>query len=657
MNVTERIGVSEIQRIIYRDFGWSFREQPIDDCGIDAYIEIADCNNASGKLIAVQIKSGQSYFHNIKNGLVTFYVDSRHQQYWSNMVLPVIVVLYNPGTEECIWESIEKIADKKLYIPLAQKLSAGFKKKLEELANLAPYVSAQRNRRIFLEGNRERFKEQFIRNVQNNDNKIELVIDFGSSRSMFGYIKEDGTISTFKTVNDKNYFDTVIGFDENYQLFFGEEALQRSYGKHIRIIRNFKRELGLNKKYQIFNMEFTAEDLTTLYMLAVIDDISRRYRVKPEECLIAMPINFSYEQRQAFRNCIEQCNLKIKRSLLESSCPGLFIEYMYQQEMERESEDNLILIVDIGGGTTDITSIENGDGVVEVLTSNGNKQLGGFDYDRVLQNLIYQKLLQKYPDILQDEYLRMQVELKSEELKMFFSEIDIVPLYLTNCYDRKKECRRNCFLTITKEEFCTVAEELNLKLDGLLDRTLEEAGIEDEMFSIYLGGAAGNICTVYELLKRKYPGHVIVADETEKAVFGGIAVQSGNFHGFSQHDKVLLMQAISCEIKVEGKAFMQLGDEEKELLSEIVIIWKDTLIPTKKERKITCVESQQLNFVVKTGDKESIICQYNVDETKDQELSLVCDIDANSALFLCIYKCNEEHRGECIMEAGPFYLI
>lgn len=107
MKNTEREGISAVQNIVYRDLGWIFREQKVDDFGIDAEIEVADQGRPTGKMIAVQIKSGVSYFRRAKEKNI-FYFDEKHKKYWAKHSLPVIVLLYHPSNEECIWEVINE---------------------------------------------------------------------------------------------------------------------------------------------------------------------------------------------------------------------------------------------------------------------------------------------------------------------------------------------------------------------------------------------------------------------------------------------------------------------------------------------------------------------------------------------------------------------
>jgi hypothetical protein len=105
--ITERVGVAVVDGIISRDFGWFFREQTIGDFGVDAQIEEIVDNKPTGKLIALQIKTGKSYFRPQGDDFV-FYGDSRHLDYWTHHRLPVYIILHNPETGQTLWQKFER---------------------------------------------------------------------------------------------------------------------------------------------------------------------------------------------------------------------------------------------------------------------------------------------------------------------------------------------------------------------------------------------------------------------------------------------------------------------------------------------------------------------------------------------------------------------
>lgn len=141
MKNTEREGVSAVQSIVYSDLQWIFREQTVVDFGIDAQIEIANQESATGKVIAVQIKSGDSYFIRKTEENIIFCFDEKHKNYWVNHSLPVIILLYHPVSKECIWEVIDDYTVKqvsenryKVGIPRENKFGVSSKAKLLILA-------------------------------------------------------------------------------------------------------------------------------------------------------------------------------------------------------------------------------------------------------------------------------------------------------------------------------------------------------------------------------------------------------------------------------------------------------------------------------------------------------------------------------------------
>lgn len=103
----EQIGVHKASTIILEDFKWIFREQPISDFGIDAHIEIVEESKPTGKLLGLQIKSGDSYFKYSYDEGFYFYGDKKHLEYWLNHSLPVILIIYNPSEDKCYWQHIK----------------------------------------------------------------------------------------------------------------------------------------------------------------------------------------------------------------------------------------------------------------------------------------------------------------------------------------------------------------------------------------------------------------------------------------------------------------------------------------------------------------------------------------------------------------------
>ncbi|WP_083975144.1 DUF4365 domain-containing protein [Herbidospora daliensis] len=143
----ERQGVAYCQSFFDVDLGWIFREQTIGDYGIDAQVEIVDDDRVEGKLIAVQIKSGDSYFREKSDGGWTFRPKGEHVRYWLAHALPVIIVIFDPKSNKAYWQSVSKHTLSrsgkdgwKLHIPSLQELSVSSARPLSKLAEGDPYV-------------------------------------------------------------------------------------------------------------------------------------------------------------------------------------------------------------------------------------------------------------------------------------------------------------------------------------------------------------------------------------------------------------------------------------------------------------------------------------------------------------------------------------
>lgn len=154
MRQVDRLGVNAVERIFIKKLGWIFREQPISDWGIDAQVEVAGERGPTGRLLALQIKSGKSFFRK-KRGNLVFHGKRRHLQYWINHSLPVVIVLHNPDTSETYWQRVN-VEDVKqpdyenwtLEIPRENVLDADAREQLEKGVS---DISAQRRIRLILD--------------------------------------------------------------------------------------------------------------------------------------------------------------------------------------------------------------------------------------------------------------------------------------------------------------------------------------------------------------------------------------------------------------------------------------------------------------------------------------------------------------------------
>lgn len=652
MNTTERIGVSKVQLIVYEKLHWVFREQPIDDCGIDAHIELIDDNCAMGKLIATQIKSGESYFRNKSNNAIVYYIDEKHLNYWKSNVLPVIIILYNPKTEECIWDCVDKIdEERKVFINIDHFFDEKAKNELIEIANVELYKKTQVHWRKYIENNKSLdVLQKFMhtkgkKKNKDNNNIYHIAIDFGTTRTMIGLVSENGEdASIVKTFEGKNYIDTVIGFDENYQYYVGADALKMKDNPFFILVKNFKRELGYDKKYQIFNLIISVEDITVLFLRTIIDYIEVEYGICIEKCCISEPVDFSYFQKQVYEQCIKKCNLCILKKILESTCVSINRELCYKEA--------LTIIIDVGGGTFDISYIETGDGVSEVLNVIGDRSIGGVDYDLALGKYIKELLKSKYQGILIDSFLENQIIFKAEEVKILLATMEKVTVFFHNCYCTKREMTLSCCLEISRNDFKNVTKSLNLKVENILKEFKSQIKNNSSYSKeILLAGLGSDIFTINELIKEYFSNIPIRKINTNKKVVEGLVAHLKSLVGKYGTD-VLLLNVTEFNLILEGENLFDVdGGEEKssktlrltEKVDRLEILCKNTTIFTGKSTYFGIINDQQISIWVACGKHRERVLTYDLKNIKEKTIyEIRIDVNARGLISGIIKENNKQ---------------
>lgn len=657
MNVTERIGVSKVQLIVNEEFHWIFREQPIEDYGIDAHIEIQNEKYAQGKMIAVQIKSGVSYFQNTNENKIVYYPKQKHLEYWSNSILPVIIILYNPETKQCVWHYIDNlVGHHKILIDKNNIFNKSAKKELQKIANIKPYEIAKRHRRNYIETNLslEVFKEQ-ISDDKKAQNSLEieqiLSIDFGTSQTRFASNNATGKIEYVKSDQGENYFNSLIGFDNDYQYYIGDEVRDREDCSSFITIRNFKRELGLNTKYKVFGLELSAEDITTLYLWKILNKAEKQFNLQFKKCWISEPVDFSYVQRKAYENCIVNCGLDIIRVISESSCVSINPKLLDEKEVKE------YIVIDLGGGTLDSSIVTMERGVIEVVGTSGDRTIGGVDYDNLLKDYLINKIGKYYPDIDIDNHLRMRLINIAEEIKIGLSENEQMTIMVPGCHDIDGEEVVYCEIKVDRSEFRKVVKKLDEKLENCLIKIKEKyiELVDNELvgnsYNILLGGMGSRIFTVTEKIKKVFPGCTLIDKYSGKAIIEGLAFYSGKLNGYEYASGILLLDVLYCSIIIYGNFIIKDTDSSEEEITEISLLLEETTIPTRKSVLVLIEGEQDVSIVVICGDQKNAVKEIKLgNEQERTEYEITADVDANNQIEIKILDQTNNSKHEFMIE-------
>lgn len=266
-NHTEQLGIIESFRIFASEFKWIFREQPIIDMGIDAHIELVDDGNPTGKLIALQIKTGDSYFHE-KEETFTFYLDKIHYNYWINHSLPVILIAHMPQKKITLWQYVEKNNVK--------KTSKGWKIDIPKQNHLTDSKS--------------KYQIADIINSKSLDGKItKLKLD----SNLMKYINKGGKVNVytqeyhnkslgrgpFKIILiDKDGNEEIVREWQRFYTYTLEDLLEKYFPwAHIEIDKDFYEENFDDSYYDVYTDKYKTDH--TIYPYKVLSGEVSEYRI------------------------------------------------------------------------------------------------------------------------------------------------------------------------------------------------------------------------------------------------------------------------------------------------------------------------------------------------------------------------------------------
>lgn len=266
-NNTEQLGIIESYRIFVSDFEWIFREQPIVDMGIDAHIELVDNGNPTGKLIALQIKTGESYFHE-KSETFTFYLDEIHYNYWVNHSLPVILVCHMPEMKITLWQYVEKNS--------VEKTPKGWKIEIPKQNDLTNSISKYQIAEIInsksLDGKITKLKldSNLIKYI-NNGGKVNLYAQEWHNKSMGR--------GPFKIILiDKNGNEDIVREWKRFYTYRLEDLVEKNFPwADIEIDQDFYNENFHNSYYDVYNDSYKLTH--KIYPYKVLSGEVSEYRI------------------------------------------------------------------------------------------------------------------------------------------------------------------------------------------------------------------------------------------------------------------------------------------------------------------------------------------------------------------------------------------
>lgn len=424
---------------------------------------------------------------------------------------------------------------------------------------------------------------------------LTIGIDLGTTNSLVSYW--NGT----KPQLIKNRFDnfltpSVVSSDKNGQIYVGEIAKQRLISHPQLTVSNFKRKMGTKTTYKLLNKKYRPEELSALVLKQLKDDAEHFLGNTITSAVISVPAYFNDAQRRATLSAGELAGLKVERLINEPTAAA--IAYGIH---DKYSESNII-VVDLGGGTFDVSVLELFDGVMEVHASAGDNYLGGEDFTQVL----IERCLKKNKIDLASLSLKEKAVLyrKFEEIKHLLSQTDRVS------FDLKLE-DKNLEISFRREEFEAWCIDILAKIRKPVERAISDARLRlDELDEIILVGGATRMPMIRSLIGRMFRRLPSSSIDADQVVVLGCAIQAALISKNSALNDVVLTDVCPYTLGVEIS--VQATQYRFESGHFLPIIERNSTIPTSKIQNLCTIQDYQESISCKVYQGESRLVINNI---------------------------------------------
>ena len=400
-------------------------------------------------------------------------------------------------------------------------------------------------------------------------------IDLGTTNSCVA-VMEGGQPVVIVNSDGARTTPSVVGFAKNGERLIGDSAKRQAITNTDRTISSIKRHMGENYKVAIDDKNYSPQEISAMVLQKLKADAESYLGEAVTEAVITVPAYFSDAQRQATKDAGKIAGLDVKRIINEPTAAAL----AYGLDNEKEQK---IMVYDLGGGTFDVSIIEIGDGVVEVLATNGDTRLGGDDFDnRIIDYLVSEFKKTEGMDLSSDKMAMQRLKEAAEKAKKELSTVtssNINLPFITMNQDGPKHLD----ITLSRAKFDELTADLVDRTMGPVRNALSDAGLSaSELDKILLVGGSTRIPAVQDAVKKitgKDPFKGINPDE---CVAIGASIQGGKMAGDAGASTILLLDVTPLSLGIET-----LGGVATKLIE------RNTTIPTNKKQIFSTAEDNQ----------------------------------------------------------------
>ena len=369
-------------------------------------------------------------------------------------------------------------------------------------------------------------------------------IDLGTTNSCVA-VMEGGQPTVIANTEGARTTPSVVAFTKTGERLVGEPAKRQAVTNAARTISSIKREMGTDYKVDIDDKKYSPQEISAMILQKLKADAEGYLGEKVTEAVITVPAYFNDAQRQATKDAGKIAGLDVKRIINEPTAAAL----AYGLDNEKEQK---IMVYDLGGGTFDVSVIEIGDGVIEVLSTAGNNRLGGDDFDQKITDYMLADFKAKEGvDLSTDKMALQRLREAAEKAKKELSSATTTNINLP-FITATAEGPKHFDMNLTRAKFDELTRDLVEKTQEPVRRALSDAGITaSELGQVLLVGGSTRIPAVQEEVKRltgKEPSKSLNPDE---CVALGASVQGGKLAGDAGAGDILLLDVTPLSLSIE----------------------------------------------------------------------------------------------------------